>query len=260
MPTESRCRLCALPGPNEICARCWELESRIQRDPVLAQKILNARSNPDFVAERCQRLACRCGHPAAHHRPNAPFFCTVCHCSCFQLTGPVHNHGTEDGPGMSCPEIRVRGQKVGRCVVLAPADSPADTGHCVRCGANAAAPRVLAEDHPDSFAGEAKAAAQRAAERAAAAAVAASAAAAAPSPKEISKEHAAAEQAAATPRDPVDNRPTIRFTSPPPTAHFVALAATKTEGAVRLFALDEAGNVWDCYPDGDRKWGKAVER
>jgi hypothetical protein len=28
----------------------------------------------------------------------------------------VHNHGTEDGPGIACPERRVKGRLVGECI------------------------------------------------------------------------------------------------------------------------------------------------
>ena len=28
----------------------------------------------------------------------------------------VHNHGTEDGPGLACPEIQFAGKLVGRCM------------------------------------------------------------------------------------------------------------------------------------------------
>ena len=28
----------------------------------------------------------------------------------------VHNHGPEDGPGLGCPERRINGRLVGRCI------------------------------------------------------------------------------------------------------------------------------------------------
>jgi hypothetical protein len=55
------------------------------------------------------------------------------------LTGDVHNHGTEEGPGLGCPESQIGGRLYGACIsaALAPPAEGAVSydDRCKNCGA-----------------------------------------------------------------------------------------------------------------------------
>ena len=103
--------------------------SRVARTNMLAATFVPPASAPAATPEPTKRLWCtKC---QAHYDGEPPkYWCPRCdgeRLPANSRPAPVHNHGPEDGPGLSCRERRIDGRLVGDCVrPAAPTGEEAD--------------------------------------------------------------------------------------------------------------------------------------